>query len=141
MPASRVFAYGTLLEPARQRKLFGRRVPFVAAALSGWKKARCVGRYYGIVRCPGAFTSGGVLHLTRSELKAADEWEQVPRLYVRRRLSVRAKDAPTALRCWTYMPTATALRSKAIRSAAFRSKADRSKADLATARRGVSFPA
>jgi hypothetical protein len=100
----RVFAYGTLLEPARQQKLFGRVVRPFAATLAGWNKSRCVGRYYGIVRRPGAVTHGGILGLTRSEMKLADRWEQVPRLYVRRRLSVRSKHSGTMVRCWTYVP-------------------------------------
>ncbi len=102
----RVFAYGTLLEPGRQKKLFGRRVHPVAATLAGWSKSRCVGRYYGIIRRPGAVTHGGILHLTRFEMTLADRWEQVPKLYVRRRLRMRANDSAATVRCWTYVPNA-----------------------------------
>lgn len=107
-PTCRVFAYGTLLETARQKKLFGRRVPASAATLAGWSKSRCVGRYYGIVRSRGAATNGGILRVTRAELKLADRWEQAPKLYLRRRLRVRATDTAAMLRCWTYIPAARA---------------------------------
>jgi hypothetical protein len=106
----RVFAYGTLLEPGRQKKLFGRRVRPIAAILTGWSRVRCVGRYSGVVRRPGAVTQGGILCLTRPEIKVADRWEQVPHLYIRRRLSVGVKHRAGTLRCWTYVPAPGAAR-------------------------------
>jgi len=111
----RVFAYGTLLEPARQRRLFGREVPAVPAILPGWRKSRCVGRYFGIRPGAGAATRGGLLQLSAAELKAADAWEKVPELYRRRRVRVRVEAAlvqaaaavklrTETVTCWTYVP-------------------------------------
>jgi hypothetical protein len=98
----RVFAYGTLLVPSRQKLLFGRRIPRVPAVVAGWRKKRCVGRYFGIVRERGSRTKGGVLLLTRAELAAADRWEGAPTLYRRRR--IRATCAGRTLACWAYVP-------------------------------------
>src|ERR1035438_1292211 len=98
----RVFAYGTLLAPSRQKRLFGRRIPLAPAVLTGWRKVRCVGRYPGIVRDPNSRTEGGVLLLTRAELAAADDWEGVPDLYRRRRIRVTSGGRSRA--CWAYVP-------------------------------------
>jgi len=98
----RLFAYGTLLSAARQKRLFGRLVAAEPAALEGWRRARCVGRYFGIVRTRGARTRGGVLRLTRAELACADRWEGVPDLYRRRR--VRVACAGGGRDCWAYVP-------------------------------------
>ncbi|HEY1765753.1 MAG TPA: gamma-glutamylcyclotransferase family protein [Opitutaceae bacterium] len=102
-PRHRVFAYGTLLVPTHQRRLFGRLIAWAPAVLPGWRKLRCVGRYYGIVRRKGAETKGGVLMLTRTQFAIADRWERMPRLYRRRR--VRATAAGRALACWVYVPS------------------------------------
>jgi gamma-glutamylcyclotransferase (GGCT)/AIG2-like uncharacterized protein YtfP len=99
----RVFAYGTLLAPSHQKRLFGRHLSWEPAVLTGWQRLRCVGRYYGIVRRPGAATIGGVLGLTRAQFAAADRWERIPRLYRRRR--VRVKAGGRNLLCWVYVPT------------------------------------
>ena len=98
----RVFAYGTLLDPVHQRRLFGRRVSPAPAVLPGWKKVRCVGRYLGIVRDRGYRTKGGVLLLTRGELAAADRWEGVPEIYRRRR--IRVESTGRGFACWVYVP-------------------------------------
>ncbi|HXQ81843.1 MAG TPA: gamma-glutamylcyclotransferase family protein [Opitutaceae bacterium] len=98
----RVFAYGTLLARSHQRRLFGRRIPWEPAALAGWKKVRCVGRYFGIIRQGGSRTEGGVLLLTRAELAVADRWERIPNLYRRRR--VRVISAGRSCACWVYVP-------------------------------------
>lgn len=98
----RVFAYGTLLWPSRQKRLFGRKLARLPAVLAGWRRERCVGRYYGIVRRAGAQTRGGLLSLTKSELSAADLWEGVPALYRPRR--VRVESAGRRIACWVYVP-------------------------------------
>ena len=99
----RVFAYGTLLAPSHQRRLFGRLITWERALLRGWKKLRCVGRYYGVVRRKGAQTKGGILVLSREQLAIADRWERIPRLYRRRR--VRAAVEGRTLVCWVYVPS------------------------------------
>jgi gamma-glutamylcyclotransferase (GGCT)/AIG2-like uncharacterized protein YtfP len=104
----RVFAYGTLLSPLRQRRLFGRLVPWKPAVLAGWRKVRCVGPYFGIVAERGARTEGGVLLLTGDELAGADRWERVPELYRRRR--VRVRRAGRSVACWVYVPVRRRLR-------------------------------
>ncbi len=98
----RVFAYGTLLWPSRQKKLFGRTLPRSPAVLAGWRRERCVGRHYGIIRRAGAKTGGGLLALTGKELMRADLWEGVPFLYRRRR--VRVTSAGRSMACWVYVP-------------------------------------
>jgi gamma-glutamylcyclotransferase (GGCT)/AIG2-like uncharacterized protein YtfP len=98
----RVFAYGTLLSPVRQRRLFGRRIAWEPAVLAGWRRVRCVGRYLGIVADKGSRTDGGVLVLTGAQLARADKWEAVPSLYRRRR--VRVSSAGRTLSCWAYVP-------------------------------------
>jgi hypothetical protein len=98
----KVFAYGTLLAVSHQKRLFGRRVPVAPAVLEGWRKARCVGPYFGIVRARGSRTPGGVLLLTRSELAAADRWEKIPDIY--RRVRARALSSGRSLVCWVYVP-------------------------------------
>ena len=98
----RVFAYGTLLSPLRHKRLFGRRIPWKPAVLEGWRKARCVGPYFGILRDPGSRTDGGVLLLSGAQLASADRWERVPDLYRRRR--VRVACGGRSLGCWAYVP-------------------------------------
>lgn len=98
----RVFAYGTLLSYQRQKRLFGRRIAWEPAVLLGWRRVRCVGRYFGIVTDRGSRTDGGVFLLTGSELAAADRWEGVPDLYRRRR--VRVSSSGRRLACWAYVP-------------------------------------
>jgi len=98
----RVFAYGTLLSPLRQKRLFGRRIPWEPAVLAGWRRARFLGRYFGIVADRASRTAGGVLVLTGGQLACADRWEGVPELYRRRRL--RVASAGGSLVCWAYVP-------------------------------------
>jgi len=98
----RVFAYGTLIAPSHQKRLFGRRIPWAPAVLAGWKKVRCVGRYFGIVRERGSRTEGGLLLLTRAQLGVADRWERIPNFYRRRR--VRVTSAGRSYPCWVYVP-------------------------------------
>ncbi|HMD60994.1 MAG TPA: gamma-glutamylcyclotransferase family protein [Opitutaceae bacterium] len=98
----RVFAYGTLLSPFRQKKLFGRLIPWAPAVLSGWRRKRCVGPYFGIVRDRGSRTEGGLLLLTREQFAAADRWERMPWLYRRRR--VRVTSSGRRVVCWVYVP-------------------------------------
>ena len=100
-----LFAYGTLLDHAVQRRVFGRPVNSAGARLAGWAvRARMVrGRYPGIERAAGAAAPGRVLELGRGDLGRADAYEDAPRLYRRRRMRVRR--AHRTLAAWVYVPT------------------------------------
>src|ERR1017187_3785282 len=120
----RVFAYGTLLNLSHQRRLFGRRIPWAPAVLSGWRRKRCVGQYFGIVRERGSRTEGGVLLLTRPQLAAADLWEKTPDFY--RRTRVRVTSAGRSLLCWVYVPAPWIAREAATASSPRRPSRPRS---------------
>ncbi|HET7536289.1 MAG TPA: gamma-glutamylcyclotransferase family protein [Candidatus Didemnitutus sp.] len=100
-----LFAYGTLLDPGVQRRVFGREVAVTPARLMGWavKQNFVHGRYPGIVATKDGNTAGGLLRITANELAGADAYEDAPKLYRRVRVTVRA--GAKRLRCWVYAST------------------------------------
>ena len=105
-PMGRVllFAYGTLRDSGVQQRVFGRTLATAPARLSGWRvEATMVrARYPGIVRDPEAVALGELQELRPGELAKCDLYEDVPRLYRRRRVDVRC--GRQAVRCWVYVP-------------------------------------
>ncbi|HKB91487.1 MAG TPA: gamma-glutamylcyclotransferase family protein [Opitutaceae bacterium] len=96
-----LFAYGALLEPERQKILFGRETPPEPATLLGWRKVLYADGYFGVLPTPGAETTGGLLTVTDTELAAADEWEDIPKLYRREETFVLI--GSTCIACWVYV--------------------------------------
>ena len=98
-----LFAYGTLLQPAVQLRVFGRTLEMRPAVLRGWRIVpRAVGgRYPAIVPAANAVTPGALLRLGAGHLGRADAYEEVPRLYRRKRVTVASAEGPN--RCWVYV--------------------------------------
>jgi gamma-glutamylcyclotransferase (GGCT)/AIG2-like uncharacterized protein YtfP len=103
-PDSRVFVYGSLLNPKRQREVVGRELPMLPARLPGYERGR--GRYFYIVARPGAETLGAILlDLDARDISALDRYEEVPDLYKREAVTVMTA-GNGRITCWCYMPTA-----------------------------------
>lgn len=105
MRSPQLFAYGTLLDAAVQRRVFGRTIDATPARVQGWRvmPALVRARYPGVVPLENSQTRGGVLSLRPGELKVADAYEDAPRLYRRHR--VTARTARATVRCWMYVPS------------------------------------
>ena len=98
-----LFVYGTLLNADLRIRLLGRRVETVPATLVGY--ARGQKRYFFVVRQEGANTEGALLlDLTESDFGILDDYEELPRLYTRARVTV-LDAAGAELECWSYLPT------------------------------------
>jgi|YelNatPaOPRAMG01_1025707.scaffolds.fasta_scaffold06678_9 gamma-glutamylcyclotransferase (GGCT)/AIG2-like uncharacterized protein YtfP len=97
-----LFVYGTLVEPATRERILGRRVEAVAALLPGYRRGRS--RHFYIVREPEATTAGMLLSgLSERDFAILDEYEGVPRLYLRERVEVISAGATVS--AWVYLPT------------------------------------
>lgn len=88
----KVFVYGTLLKRQTQQELFGQNLPvFSKAVLKDWVLIK--GKDYPyIMPSDGKSVKGSVLQLTQEQLQKADEWEEVPGIYQREKLTVRTTD-------------------------------------------------
>ncbi len=104
--ASLLFVYGALLDRARRRRLLGREVEARPATLGGYRRMRA--RHYYIARRAGARTRGAILiGLGPRDFRILDDYEEVPRLYTRERITV-VDGRGAKVECWVYMPTALA---------------------------------
>ena len=100
-----LFVYGTLMEPRTRERILGRRVDALPALLRGYRRGRT--RHFYIVRDPEATTEGIVLRgLGAGDFRLLDEYEEVPRLYVRERVEVMCDGREIG--AWVYIPTAWA---------------------------------
>lgn len=104
---SKLFVYGTLLEPACRERLLGHPVPIRPARLDGYRVART--RHFYIVAAPGARIDGLLLlDLSTDDFAILDRYEEVPRLYTRESIEVVGPSGEK-LECWVYMPTGVLL--------------------------------
>jgi gamma-glutamylcyclotransferase (GGCT)/AIG2-like uncharacterized protein YtfP len=102
-PHTRVFVYGSLLDPKRQRKVAGRELRTLPARLPGFERRRT--RHFYIVPKPGAETAGAILlDLDARDLSALDRYEEVPVLYTREIVTVHTP-GQGRIACWCYLPT------------------------------------
>jgi hypothetical protein len=68
-PQTRVFVYGSLLDPRRQREVVGRELRMLSARLPGYERRR--GRYFYIVPRANVETPGAILlDIGASDLQA-----------------------------------------------------------------------
>jgi len=102
----RLFVYGSLLDPAERWRLLRRDVSLLPATLFDFSRART--QHYFVTHAPGASVDGAVLlGLDRTDLRILDEYEQLPELYTRERITVRLEGG-SDIECWIYLPTAWA---------------------------------
>jgi gamma-glutamylcyclotransferase (GGCT)/AIG2-like uncharacterized protein YtfP len=102
-PQTRVFVYGSLLNPKRQCEIVGRELRMLPARLPGYERGR--GRYFYIVARRGTETIGAILlGLDARDLAALDRYEEVPDLYTREAVTVTTA-GNGRITCWCYMPT------------------------------------
>jgi gamma-glutamylcyclotransferase (GGCT)/AIG2-like uncharacterized protein YtfP len=94
------FSYGTLLDPAYQRELFGRSVPTTPATLDDWLAVFTESGYLTIVPRAGARVAGALVTVDERELAICDAWEDVP-LY--RRVDVTVVAAGERVATWAYV--------------------------------------
>ncbi len=105
--ASSLFVYGSLVDEAHRIEIIGRGVEAVVATLRDYERGR--GRHFFIRPRPRALTTGLLLiDLTDREFATLDEYEEVPMLYTREKITVKLADG-TSARCWVYQPTSTTL--------------------------------
>lgn len=101
-----LFVYGALLEPAERERLLGRRVVATPARLPGYERRRT--RYFYVIQREHAEVSGAILAgLSASDLAILDDYEEVPDLYVRKRIDVLDVTG-ASVECWIYLPTSWA---------------------------------
>lgn len=92
MRLQKVFVYGTLLKPRIQKQLFGCQPEIVAPAkLKGWVLIEHK-ENPAIIPSESMTVEGMVIHLTEEQLKIADEYEEIPQVYQRERVTVRTAD-------------------------------------------------
>jgi gamma-glutamylcyclotransferase (GGCT)/AIG2-like uncharacterized protein YtfP len=98
-----LFVYGTLLNPVVRARLLGRPIDATPVRLAGY--ARGQRRYFFIARSEGSETQGALLkQLTARDFEILDDYEEVPGLYTRERVTV-LDSIGTIIECWTYLPT------------------------------------
>ncbi len=98
-----LFVYGTLLDPNLRERLLGRSVTVVPARLEGFERE--LRTHFCRQRRTGATTAGVLLlGLSDRDFRILDEYEDVPRLYVRERVQVR-DESGQQMDCFVYMPT------------------------------------
>ncbi len=105
---SALFAYGSLLDRRLRERLLGRPIRCIPGRLPGYDRRR--GRYFYIVRHRARQTKGLLLlDLSRGDYALLDRYEEVPRLYRRRRRTV-IDALGNRVSCWVYVPTPLACR-------------------------------
>lgn len=98
-----LFVYGSLVDADHRAEIVGRRVEAIPATLNGYERGK--GRYWFIRRRAGAATSGAILSdLTGTEFAVLDQYEEVPVLYTRERISVTLNGGEER-ECWVYLPS------------------------------------
>lgn len=97
----KVFAYGSLLKRNVQTEVFGASLPaFSKAVLKDWVLIK--GKEYPyIMPSDGKSVEGTILQLTAKQLEQADQWEEVPNVYQREKLTVRTTDG-SYFNVWAY---------------------------------------
>ncbi len=98
-----LFVYGSLTNPAERLRLLGRPINASPARLVGYARGRK--RHYFVVKRADSVTDGAILEgLSAGDLAILDAYEEVPTLYTRERIGVRAAD-DSKIECWIYLPT------------------------------------
>ncbi|MCW5891583.1 MAG: gamma-glutamylcyclotransferase [bacterium] len=103
----RLFVYGTLRDPARQRAVAGRTFPARPATLRGFRRVDPLGGYPYLLDDAGGIVDGLVLgEIDAASLRRLDCYEDEGRLYVRRAVTVAADGVELA--CDVYVGAAIA---------------------------------
>ena len=98
-----LFIYGSLIDAEHRAEIIGRPIEAWPATLNGYERGKR--RYWYIRARSDATVEGAILTgLTAAELATLDEYEEVPTLYTRERISVIPDDGPER-ECWVYLPT------------------------------------
>ncbi len=101
-----LFIYGSLLDASERERVIAGRIEARAARLVGYERGRK--RYFYVTKRDGAEVAGAILTgVSDKELAILDEYEDVPRLYTRERISVMDAEGAT-VECWIYLPTSWA---------------------------------
>jgi gamma-glutamylcyclotransferase (GGCT)/AIG2-like uncharacterized protein YtfP len=101
-PHTRLFVYGSLLDPRCQREIVGRELRMLPATLPGFERRR--ERHFYLVANPCAETKGAILiGLNARDLSLLDRYEDVPNLYTREVVTVHTA-ANGRITCWCYLP-------------------------------------
>lgn len=101
MMLHKVFVYGSLLKRQTQKELFGVNLPvFSKAVIKDWVLINDK-EYPYIMPSDGKSVQGSVVHLTPEQLEKADQWEEVPHVYQREKVTVRTTDG-SFFNVWAY---------------------------------------
>jgi|ERR1700722_12521869 gamma-glutamylcyclotransferase (GGCT)/AIG2-like uncharacterized protein YtfP len=97
-----LFIYGSLIDPEHRAEIIGRPIEALQATLNGYERGKR--RYWYIRTRSDAAVEGAILTgLTVTEFATLDEYEEVPTLYTRERISVTLGDG-SECECWVYLP-------------------------------------
>jgi len=97
----KVFVYGSLLKRKTQKELFGSSLAvFSKAVLKDWVLIKDK-EYPYIMPSDGKVVEGSVLHLSQEQLEKADQWEDIPKIYQREKVTVRTTDG-SFFNVWAY---------------------------------------
>lgn len=98
----KLFVYGALLDSSERRRLLGRSVNGEPARLEGYARGRS--RYFFVTPRENSVVEGEILSgLSDVDIAILDEYEEVPRLYIREQIEVVASDGKLS-GCWIYLP-------------------------------------
>ncbi|MDA8194156.1 MAG: gamma-glutamylcyclotransferase [Thermaerobacter sp.] len=96
MKSARLFVYGSLRLPAVQAALLGHRLPSWPAAIRGYRAWTWSDLPYPAVwPQAGGTVQGQVLRVPTGDWRLLDAWEETPRRYRRRPVTVRLADGRT----------------------------------------------
>ena len=99
----KLFVYGALLDSSERCRLLGRSINGEPARLEGYARERS--RYFFVTPRENSVVEGEILSgLSDADIAILDEYEEVPRLYVREQIEVAVSGGKLA-RCWIYLPT------------------------------------
>jgi gamma-glutamylcyclotransferase (GGCT)/AIG2-like uncharacterized protein YtfP len=101
MVLHKVFIYGSLVKRQTQKELFGHTLPvFSKALLKDWVLIKDK-EYPYIMPSEGKSVEGIVVHMSAEQLEKADQWEEVPHIYHREKVTVRTTDG-SYFNVWAY---------------------------------------
>lgn len=96
-----VFVYGTLMRGQRASHMLCGAVYGGKAQLKDYAMYH-LGRYPGIVACPGQTVFGELYYVSEAMLAQMDEYEEEGRLYLRRTVQVAGENGPCRAQAYIY---------------------------------------
>jgi gamma-glutamylcyclotransferase (GGCT)/AIG2-like uncharacterized protein YtfP len=96
-----IFVYGTLMQGQRAHHLMGNAQYLGKAQLKDFAMYH-LGRYPGIIPCPGEVTFGEVYLISKEMLTQMDRYEEEGDLYLRRTVNLQLEDRTIQAQAYIY---------------------------------------